>query len=163
MGHNSVRKINIVFICSGNICRSPMAEAVFKQMVEQAGLADRFEIASAGIGDWHLGEPPHPGTLDALHRHAVQAVAGKRAQVVNAPMLARADYLIAMDEGHARELQSFAGATDGKVSRLLDYAPQVVQRNVPDPYYSERYEEVYSLVEAGSRGLLEHILRKERL
>jgi len=156
-------KIRVLFVCSGNICRSPMAEAVFAQRIDQAGLSDRFEIASAGTGDWHTGEPPHRGTLDILRRHDVTPIAGKRAQTVNSAMLARADYIIAMDAEHVDDLRAFANHTQGKVSRLLDFAPEATTRDVPDPYYSGKFEEVYQLVSAGSRGLLEHIRREEDL
>lgn len=156
-------RITVLFVCSGNICRSPMAEAVFARLVDRAGLTDRFEIASAGTGDWHVGESPHHGTLGALRRHSVPPIAGKRAQTITPALLARADYLIAMDAGHVHELRAFGRHTDGKVSRLLDYAPGVAARDVPDPYYSGAYEEVYQLVEAGARGLLDHIRREKRL
>ena len=163
MSDSRSRRIHVLFVCSGNICRSPMAEAVFAHRVAQAGLTERFEIASAGTGDWHVGEPPHPGTRDALRRHAVPAISGKRAQRVSPVLLARADYVIAMDDSHVLDLREYGRAADGNVSRLLDYAPGQPVRNVPDPYYSGRYEEVYHLVEAGARGLLEHIRQKEGL
>lgn len=140
-----------------------MAEAVFAQLVDQARLADRFEIASAGLGDWHVGESPHRGTLAVLRQHNVPTITGKRAQIVDAEMLARADYIIAMDEGHDRELRAYWKQADGKVSRLLDYAPGASIRDVPDPYYSGRYEEVYQLVLPASQGLLEYIRREEGL
>jgi protein-tyrosine phosphatase len=157
------KKINVLFVCSGNICRSPMAEAVFAHLVDRAGLPDRFEIASAGTGDWHAGEPPHRGTLDALRRHDIPAVAGKRAQTIDRAMLSRADYIVAMDDDHVYELSAFGASAHGKVSRLLDYAPQAPARNVPDPYYSGRYEEVYQLVTVGAQGLLDYLRRKENL
>ncbi|MGH2591945.1 MAG: low molecular weight protein-tyrosine-phosphatase [Anaerolineae bacterium] len=163
MSRTANDKIRVLFVCSGNICRSPMAEAVFTQLIDQAGLSDRFEIASAGTGDWHTGEPPHRGTLDILRRHDVTPIAGKRAQTVNPAMLARADYIIAMDEGHLRELRAFGHHTDGKASRLLDFAPEVTTRDVPDPYYSGKYEEVYQLVLVGARGLLEYLRQQKDL
>jgi protein-tyrosine phosphatase len=156
-------KIKVVFICSGNICRSPMAEAVFAHLVQQAGLADRFEISSAGTGDWHLGESPHPGTLDALRRHHVPAITGKRAQAIDRETLESADYVIALDAGHVRELRYYSDSVDGKLSRLLDYAPDVATRDVLDPYYNGRYEEVYQLVRVGVKGLLEHIRQEKNL
>ena len=159
----SNRRINVVFVCSGNICRSPMAEAVFAQLVDQAGLADRFEISSAGTGDWHVGESPHPGTQEALRRHGVPLVHGKRARRVDAALLAGADYIIAMDEGHVIDLREYGPHADGKVSRLLDYAPDRPLRDVPDPYYTGKYEEVYQLVNAAARGLLEHIQQDKSL
>ncbi len=131
--------------------------------MDEAGLSDRFEIASAGTGDWHLGEPPHHGTLAALRRHDVPPIGGKRAQVVTPAMLAQVDYIVGMDAGHVGELSAFGSHVDGKVSRLLDFAPGSGARDVPDPYYSGRYEEVYQLVVVGARGLLEHIRQRERL
>ena len=163
MPQKANHKINILFVCSGNICRSPMAEALFALLVDQAGLADRFEIASAGTGDWHVGESPHPGTLEALRRHAVPPIKGKHAQIVTPALLVRADYLIALDAGHAHELRAFGHPIDNKVSRLLDYAPGVATRDVPDPYYSGKYEEAYQLIDAGARGLLGHIRREQSL
>ncbi len=163
MSHDANDKIRVLFVCSGNICRSPMAEAVFAQRVDRAGLAERFEIASAGTGDWHVGESPHHGTLAVLRRHGVPPIAGKRAQAIDQAMLARADYIIAMDEGHVRDLRAFGYRTGGKVSRLLDYAPDAPTSDVPDPYYSGEYEGVYELVLAGTRGLLDYVRQNEGL
>lgn len=161
MSRTKTDKISIIFVCSGNICRSPMAEAVFKQLVAEAGLADRFAIASAGIGDWHAGEPPQRGTREVLQRHNVPLIANKRAQIVTPAMLARADYIIVMDEGHIDALRAYDEHVDGKVSRLLDHVPDLPTRDVPDPYYNGRYEEVYRLVLPGSQALLAHIRQRE--
>jgi protein-tyrosine phosphatase len=94
---NGQNKVNVLFVCLGNICRSPMAEAVFRDLVKQAGLAGRFEITSAGIGDWHAGEPPHRGTRETLKRHDIES-GGLMAKCVSQPMLDRADYVVAMDD-----------------------------------------------------------------
>lgn len=155
-------RINVVFVCTGNICRSPMAEAVFTHLAREAGLSDRFKIGSAATGDWHVGESPHRGTLDALRRHDVPPIGGKRAQVVHPAMLAHADYIVALDSGHVHELKS-AGVADGKVTRLLDFAPDAPTRDMPDPYYTGNFEEVYQLTLAASRGLLDYIRHKENL
>lgn len=163
MSQASKLRINVLFVCTGNICRSPMAEAVFAHLVEQAGLSDRFTISSAGTGDWHVGESPHRGTLAALKQHAIPPVGGKRAQVVSPAMLARADYIVALDSSHVDDLSSFGIPSDGKVSRLLDYAPDDPIRDMPDPYYTGAFEEVYQLTLAGARGLLDHIRTTERL
>jgi protein-tyrosine phosphatase len=140
----------------GNICRSPMAEAIFAHLVNEAGLADRFEIASAGTSSYHVGEAPHRGTQAILAKHHV-AQTGNHAQQVTPRMLAGADYVVAMDEDNLRSLRRFDDALDGKLSLLLDHTREAYAREVPDPYYDGNFEEVYQLVLDGARGLLEHI------
>lgn len=162
MSQSTQPSINVLFVCTGNICRSPMAEAVFAHLVAEAGLGERFEIASAALGDWHAGESPHRGTLDTLRRHAIP-LGGKRAQVIRPAMLARANYIIAMDESHLQELEPLSISTGGTLARLLDFAPDAPARDVPDPYYTGKFEEAYQLILAGTRGLLQHIREKENL
>jgi protein-tyrosine phosphatase len=149
------QKINILFVCLGNICRSPMAEAVFRDLVRQKGLADRFEIASAGTASWHVGEPPHRGTRESLKRHNIDP-GGMAAKHVTHDMLERADYIIAMDHENVSDLRSWRFDRK-KLSRLLDYALDQDYRDVPDPYYDGRFELVYQLVSKGAEGLLEQI------
>src|SRR5262245_6124100 len=91
-----MQPIRVLFICMGNICRSPMAEAVFRDLVEQAGLSERFEIDSCGTGGWHAGDPPHRGTLAVLRRYGIDASA-QQARRLRAADLADFDYLLAMD------------------------------------------------------------------
>lgn len=153
------KKIRVLFICLGNICRSPMAEAVFRQLVEQAGLADRFLIESAGTGSWHIGEQPHRGTIEILRKNGI-SVGGKRAQQLQAGAPGAYDYLIAMD---ADNVADTAAITGQRVPRLLDFAPPGSVKDVPDPYYTGNFDEVYQLVRAGAQGLLKHIRQQERL
>jgi len=148
-------KINILFVCMGNICRSPMAEAVFRDLVKKEGVADHFEIASAGTGDWHVGEPPHRGTRETLKRHGIEPN-GLVAKHVSQAMLDRADYVVAMDYENVSDLRSWRFDRK-KVTRILDYALDVEMRDVPDPYYDGRFELVYQLVSKGSQGLLEQL------
>ena len=132
-----------------------MAEAVFRDLVQKEGLAGRFEIASAGIGDWHAGEPPHVGTRETLKRHGIESN-GLTAKRVSQAMLDRADYVVAMDDENLADLRSWRMDRQ-KVSRILDYAPDVEVRDVPDPYFDGRFELVYQLVSKGSAGLLQQI------
>lgn len=132
-----------------------MSEAVFRDLVNKEGLADRFEIASAGIGDWHAGEPPHRGTRETLKRHGI-GPDGLVAKSVSQAMLDRADYVVAMDDENLADLRSWR-IDRRKVSRILDYALDVEVRDVPDPYYDGRFELVYQLVSKGAEGLLEQI------
>lgn len=156
----SISPLRVLFVCLGNICRSPMAEAVFQRQVDSAGLADRFEIDSAGTGGWHAGEPAHRGTQAVLRRNGI-AYTGRARQVQPAD-LQRFDYVIAMDQENVADLRRLdrAGALDGKLHRLLDFAPGGL-RDVPDPYYTGQFDLVYELVNAGAAGLLEFV-RAER-
>jgi protein-tyrosine phosphatase len=145
----------------GNICRSPMAEAVFRHLVDEAGLTDQFEIDSAGTHEYHVGARPHPGTQRALTTRGV-AVGSHRARHVHPYDFDYYDYVIAMDADNLTDLQALAPRTT-KVRRLLDYAPHAAVRNVPDPYYVGNFEAVYDLVLAGARGLLDHIMAERGL
>jgi protein-tyrosine phosphatase len=153
--------ISVVFVCSGNICRSPMAEAVFIDMVEKEGLAGQFHIDSAGTGPWHVGDPAHRGTRRVLADHGIRS--DSIARQVNARDLSHANYLVAMDRSHVSEMRYMArGAElDGRLLLLLDFAENTRVKDVPDPYYSGNFEEVYRLVTDGCRGLLAHIRAEE--
>lgn len=154
------RPIRVIFVCAGNICRSPMAEAVFRHLVNESKLSDRFEIASAGTGDWHVGEKPHVGTQAVLQRYGVE-VGDKRALHFTARELSHYDYVIVMDDENRREVQRLRGDVPAKVQYLLDFAPQKMVREVPDPYYTGGFEQVYDLVLAGCQGLLDHLRANE--
>ncbi|GAB4450302.1 MAG: low molecular weight protein-tyrosine-phosphatase [Anaerolineae bacterium] len=149
--------ISVVFVCLGNICRSPMAEAVFKDLVEKEGLADQFRIDSAGTSRYHIGEPAHRGTRRVLADHGIRS--DSIARQVSASDLAHADYLVAMDHSNVTEMRYMArGAElDGRLLLLLDFAENTRLQDVPDPYYTGNFEEVFRLVESGCRGLLAHI------
>lgn len=155
------KRINVLFVCMGNICRSPMAEAVFRDLIKRAGLTDRFEINSAGTGDWHVGELPHRGTRETLQRHHVDAT-GLVAKHVSQTMLDRADYVVAMDYENVSDLRAWRVERQ-KLSRLLDYALDQQYRDVPDPYYDGRFELVYELVHTGSERLLEYLVEQHDL
>lgn len=152
-----MKKIWVMFICAGNICRSPMAEAVFRHMVAKKGLEDRFEIQSSGTGHWHVGKPPHFGTRKILAEHSIQT-GDKRAQLLKIEDFNDFDYLIAMDTENVEDIRYLFGKN---VKRLLEFAEEKTKLNVPDPYYENNFEEVYELVTSGCAGLLNFILDKE--
>ncbi len=144
--------ITVIFVCLGNICRSPMAEAVFQRLVDEAGLSEHFRIESRGTGAWHVGEPAHSGTRRVLAAHGIAYVG--RAEQIGRPDVADSQtYLIAMDAENMATLRQRFGAHP-RLYRLLDFAPHLSERDVPDPYDTGGFEQVYELVAAGCRGLL---------
>jgi len=151
--------INILFVCLGNICRSPMAEAVFSQMVDEAGLSDKINVDSAGTSSWHIGEPACSGTRKVLARHGYKYHG--RARQVNAADMSDPDGLIiAMSAENMRDLRHRYG-DHPRQYRLLDFAQNRNEQDVPDPYYEGKFDYVYELVEEGCRGLLESIQHSE--
>ena len=146
--------IRVLMVCTGNICRSPMAEATFRQLVHEAQLDNQIEVDSAGTSRYHVGEHAHNGTLKVLAKHGI-AYEG-RSRLLTWDDLRAFDYVVAMDDDNLRGIRDLA-VGGANVSRLLDYLPQQPLREVPDPYYSDRFDDVYDLVLAGSEALLKKI------
>ncbi|WP_100489050.1 low molecular weight protein-tyrosine-phosphatase [Sporolactobacillus pectinivorans] len=153
--------IRVLFVCLGNICRSPMAEAVFRDKVNKCGAADRIQVDSAGTGNWHTGDVPHPGTRKILNRAGI-TFSGIQARTVTADDLLRFDQIIAMDRMNEQDLFRMAGidpSTNKKISRFMQLLDDRGGRDVPDPYYTGRFDEVYRLIDKGTNVLLEELLR----
>ncbi len=152
------RPFHVLFVCMGNICRSPMAEAVFRHQVAAAGLTEYFVIDSAGTGGWHAGERPHRGTLDILAQHGVE-VGTQRARQLVAADFTTADLIVAMDRENLEDIAAYHAEAHAHL--LLDYAPDLSTREVPDPFYNGGFEQVYQLIAAGCAGLLTTIRQRE--
>nr|WP_154733282.1 MULTISPECIES: low molecular weight protein-tyrosine-phosphatase [Solirubrobacterales] len=154
------RPVRILMVCLGNICRSPTAEAVMVALLEREGLADRVEVASAGTGDWHVGDPPDARSTAAAARRGVHLRGA--AQQVTRRDFADHDLLVAMDASNRRDLLALAGddaAARDRVVLLRELDPAAVaagDTDVPDPYYGgpDGFDVVLDVVEAGCVGLL---------
>ena len=154
-------KIRVLFVCLGNICRSPMAEAVFQNLVDDAGLSNDFSIDSAGTSNWHAGETAHRGTLRVLTDHDI-IYSSRSRQLEPMDHSNSATYIVAMDQNNIYDIRNKFGDRQ-RMNRLLDFANNLEVRDVPDPYYSGNFEYVYQLVLAGCEGLLEHIREQEAI
>lgn len=153
--------VGVLFVCTGNICRSPTAEGVFRARARDAGLLDRLQVDSAGTHDYHVGEPPDRRAIAHAARRGID-IAGLRARQLRREDFARFDYVLAMDRGHRKLLLRAAGEQVARVRLYLDFAPGLAGRDVPDPYYGEAedFEHVLDLVEPATAGLIEHIRRR---
>ena len=150
----------ILFVCLGNICRSPMAEFVFRDMVQKQGLADRFSAASAATSTEELGNPVHPGTQRRLSREGI-STRGKTAVQLTRRDYQRYDYLIGMEQRNLSGMLRILGSDPaGKVHRLLDFTDR--PRDIADPWYTGDFDRTYDDVVEGCRGLLEHLLEEGR-
>ncbi|MFJ9345129.1 low molecular weight protein-tyrosine-phosphatase [Streptomyces sp. NPDC101237] len=147
----------VCFVCTGNICRSPMAASVFRARTAEAGLDDRVEVDSAGTGGWHEGDDADPRTVRALEEHGYEAE--HTARRFQASWFDRLDLVIALDSGHLKALRALAPTDEDarKVRLLRSYDPEAADAlDVPDPYYGgpDGFEECLEMVEAASEGLL---------
>jgi protein-tyrosine phosphatase len=152
-------KIKVLFVCMGNICRSPSAEAVFRHYVENAGLSENILVDSAGTHDYHVGDPP-----DSRAQHAAQQrgydMSKLRGRQVGEGDFRRFDYVLAMDRANLAILQRITPQDSVTEARLfLDYARHHTERELPDPYFggADGFERVLDMVEDAAQGLLEEI------
>ncbi|QTV80527.1 low molecular weight protein-tyrosine-phosphatase [Microbacterium sp. NIBRBAC000506063] len=150
----------VVFVCTGNICRSPMAEVVFRDLAEHQGLGSEIVSRSAGTGDWHVGERADQRTLDALLRRGYDG-SHHRAKQFSAASFAENDLIVALDRTHERILREWARTEEdeGKVILLLSFDHDAEDLDVPDPYYAdtETFDEVLGMIERASRGLFRQL------
>lgn len=161
----SVPNIRVLFICTGNICRSPTAEAVFRKMVAASPLAGKVDIDSAGTGNSHVGMPPDPRAFELGKRRGYD-LSGLRARQVTPSDFERFDYIIAMDGMHVRLLKGTCPTRLAhKIELLLDYGGEEDESEVPDPYYgnAQDFELSLALIEEGCRGLLEYMVDLQRM
>lgn len=156
------RAVNVLFVCLGNICRSPTAEGVFRRLVESEGLAESVGVASAGTGDYHVGEKPDARARAAASRRGID-LSPIRARQATREDFERFDYVLAMDRRNFDALRRLCPpGREDRLALFLDFAPEIGLADVPDPYYGGRdgFEHVLDLVEAAARGLLDDIRKR---
>lgn len=156
--------LKVLFVCMGNICRSPTAQGVFEALLKNEGLHTHIDVDSAGTHAYHVGEPPDPRAIRAAARRGID-ISAQSARTVTSADFEEFDYVLAMDRNnHALLLAICPQSHQSKLTLLLEYAPHLGLSEVPDPYYggSNGFEQVLDLVEAASQGLLTHI-RQTRL
>ncbi len=148
--------IKILFVCYGNICRSPMAEFVFRDMVEKQGMGEQFFIASAATNSDDLGNQVHAGTRDKLKEHGI-STKGKRAVRLKKEDYEIYDYIIGMEERNIVSMRRIFGKDPkGKLHRMLDFSPN--PRDIDDPWYTRDFERTYQEVLEGCQSFLPWVL-----
>lgn len=155
------KPVRVLFVCTGNICRSPTAEGVLRALAERQGVAHRFTFDSAGTQGYHVGEPPDPRTIAAAKARGYDLTVLRARRAVSADFH-EFDWLLAMDGDHLNWLLNQRPAdSPGQMKRFLDFSPAHVGQDMPDPYYGdpEGFERVLNLAEAAGEGLLKALLR----
>ena len=151
--------IKILFVCHGNICRSPMAEFVFKDMVEKQGLGGMFYIASAATSGEEIGNTVHWGTREKLKEHGISC-RGKNAVRLIKEDYDKYDYIIGMDSMNMTWMRSIIGSdTEGKLHKLMDFTDK--PRDVADPWYTGNFDVTYEDILKGCEALMEYLLEKQ--
>lgn len=158
MKDNKITKI--IFVCLGNICRSPMAEFVMKDIVEKAGLSHEFEIASAATSTYEIGNPVYPPARQKLAEYGISC-AGKTARQITKKDYENYDYIVAMDKSNLRNLKAMLGDDiQGKISLLMDYTSRPA--DVADPWYTGDFQATWDDVSEGCKELLTFIMNKNK-
>ena len=149
--------VKVLFVCLGNICRSPMAEAVLRHKIKERGLSQKISVDSAGTGDWHIGKVPHEGTRSILDQNGI-GYEGVTARLVGSDDFNTFDYIVCMDESNASNVRKLPGGEKAELEFFMDLLPDEELREVPDPYFTGNFKQVFDLIDAGCTVLLDKIV-----
>ena len=148
----------VLFVCLGNICRSPMAEAIMRDLVEKRGLTDKIKVDSAGTSNYHIGELPHKGTKAKLQEYNI-STSGMKARQLRSSDIQDFDYIVCMDASNVKNtMEMLRAESDAKIFRFLDLTHH--KKDVPDPWYTGNFQETYDLCEEGCKALLDKIVQE---
>jgi protein-tyrosine phosphatase len=150
--------VKVLFVCMGNICRSPTAHGLFQKLVDEQGLAQRIVVDSAGTHSYHVGNPPDPRSQATARQRGVD-LSGLRARRFVSGDFIEFDYLLGMDSGNIADMRAIRPEqASARLQLMLEYSRHFDEREVPDPYYgNDGFELVFDMIDDASRGLLEHI------
>jgi len=154
--------IKVLFVCTGNICRSPTADGVFRKMVRDAGLHEHISVDSCGLSAYHVGELPDPRSREMAQSRGID-LSDIRSRKIKPTDYYEFDYVLAMDDGHMRDMRRQAPNThQHRIELFLDYHPSMAGQSVPDPYYggANGFVDVFDMIEEASSNLLSHIREK---
>ncbi|WNK00366.1 low molecular weight protein-tyrosine-phosphatase [Thalassospiraceae bacterium LMO-JJ14] len=158
----AITMIRVLFVCLGNICRSPTAEGVFRDLVRREGLSDRIQTDSCGTSDWHIGGPPDERACAEAERRGID-LSDLRARQIHPDDFNNFHYVLGMDDQNITRLLAQCPETGKeRVKLFLSFAPEVGRSDVPDPYYGgpDGFADVFDMIDAASRGLLADIRKK---
>lgn len=159
---NNKGKISVLFVCMGNICRSPTAEGIFRHLVNEKNLSDKFITDSAGTHAYHVGEPPDSRAQETAHSRGID-LSDLRGRKVTADDFNKFDYVLAMDKDNYAILHALCPTSKtNKLKLFLEFASDIDSKEVPDPYYggTQGFEKVFDMLEQASLGFIEHIQSK---
>lgn len=155
--------VQVLFLCLGNICRSPMAEAIFRHHVKEKGLQQQFVIDSAGTAGWHEGKLPHEGTRSILDKYQI-SYEGMKARQIQPIDGETFDYIVAMDDQNVEDLKKILkGNHKSMIVKLTDFLTTIKADHVPDPYYTKNFDYTYKLVNEGTKNLLGYLIKKHHI
>lgn len=160
-----MKSYGVLFICTGNICRSPTAEGVFRHHLRQKGLSERISCDSAGTHDYHAGEAPDYRAVQMARKRGVE-MADLRARRIQKDDFENFDLVLAMDQGHYNIVRKLTPSRSrAALSLFLDFTPDAERFDVPDPYYGgeKEFEYAFDLIEQGVHGLLNHLIQDLKL